>query len=186
MRRAGRDRRHSEGKRQGDLGESGACDVRRRAHRRDRARHQARRHRVPDPPCGIHRPQLALRASGHDQFGRARHLPRRAVEARERHSDRRCRGAARGDQATRARIQIHAGHRPFAWHPRRADDVRAETGAGLRRVFARPCAAHRGARGNRHLRDFGRGRHLRQYRSARGSSMSRKSSASPSNPSRRR
>ena len=59
--------------------------VRCRAHRRDRARGQARRHRVPHPSRGIRRPGSALRASGHDFVRRARHLPGGAARARRRH-----------------------------------------------------------------------------------------------------
>ena len=45
------------------------------AHRRDRARDQARRHRLPHPSRRIHRAGFALRAPGHDLVRRARHLP---------------------------------------------------------------------------------------------------------------
>ena len=132
---------------------------------------QARRHRVPDASGRIHRPGLALRASGHDEFRRARHLPRRAVAARQRHPDRRRRRAARGAEAPRLRAQDDADDRPLARHPRRADHLRPQARAGLRRVRARPGAAGRGARGNLDLRDFRRGRHVRQYRSAASRSM---------------
>ena len=46
-------------------------------------------------------PELALRASGHDELRRARHLPRRAAFARRRSPHRRCRRAARRDQEAR-------------------------------------------------------------------------------------
>jgi adenylosuccinate lyase len=53
----------------------GGGRVRRGAHRRDRARNQARRHRLPDQSGRNRRPGSALRAPGHDLVGRARHLP---------------------------------------------------------------------------------------------------------------
>ena len=65
------------------------ADLRRRPHRRDRARDQARRHRLPDPSRRNRRPRGALRASGHDLLRRARHLPQRPAHARRRHPDRR-------------------------------------------------------------------------------------------------
>ena len=102
--------------------------VRRRAHRRDRARDQARRHRLPDPPRRARRPRGALRAPGHDLVRRARHLPRRAARARRRPADRRYRPAARGAQDARLRAQDDADHRPQPRHPRRADDVRPQAG----------------------------------------------------------
>ena len=77
-----------------DLGERQERRTSNRPHRRDRARDQARRHRLPHPSGRDRRPRGALRASGHDLVGRARHLPRRAARARRRHSHRRCRGAA--------------------------------------------------------------------------------------------
>ena len=119
------------------------AEVRHRAHRRDRAGHQARRHRLSHPPRRVHRRGRALRPSGHDEFGRARHLPRGAASARLRHPDRRRRRAARRDQAPRLRAQADADHRPLARHPRRAHDLRAQARAGLRGIFARPRAARR-------------------------------------------
>ena len=144
------------------------ADVRRRAHRRDRARGQARRHRLPDASRRDRRPRGALRAPGHDVVRRARHLPQRAARARRRHPDRRCRQAARRAQAPRLRAQDDADHRPLARHPRRADDVRAQARAGLCGIRARQGAAGRGPQGGRDLRDLRRGRHLRADRSARG------------------
>ena len=46
------------------------------------------------------------------------------------------------------RAQDDADHRPLAWHPRRADDLRAEACAGLCRIFPRPRAPGDGARGD--------------------------------------
>ena len=126
--------------------------------------------------------EFALRPSGHDELGRARHLPRRAAEARERHPDRRRRRAARGAEAPRLRAQDDPDHRPLARHPRRADHLRRQARAGLRRIFPRPRAARRGARGDLHLRHLRRGRHLRQHRPAgRGA---RGGEARPAGPSR--
>ena len=59
--------------------------------------------------------------------------------------------------------------RPLARHPCRADHVRPQARGRLCRILARPGAARDGAQGSRHLRDIWRRRHLRQYRSARGS-----------------
>ena len=150
--------------------------VRDRAHRRDRARDPARRHRLPHQPRRAYRPRSALPASGHDLERRARHRARRAADAGRRPPARRSRRAARRAEAPRVRVQEHADHRPQPRHPCRADDLRREARRALRRVRARR-AAGRGARGDRDLRDLGRGRHLRQHRSARWRSMSRRSSA---------
>ena len=57
--------------------------------------------------------------------------------------------------------------RPQPRHPRRADHLRRQAGAGLCRVHALPRAAGRGPRRDRDLRHLRRGRHLRQYRPAR-------------------
>ena len=57
--------------------------------------------------------------------------------------------------------------RPQPWHPCRADDVRRQAGAGLCRIHALPRAARQRKGRDRHLRHLGRGRQLRQYRSAR-------------------
>ena len=84
-----------------------------------------------------------------------------------RHPACRPRRAACGAEEARLRAQGHGHDRPQPRHPCRADDLRRQAGAGLCRVFALPRAAGRGARGDRDLRDLGRGRHLRQHRSAR-------------------
>ena len=115
-----------------------ARHLRRRPHRRDRARGQARRHRLPDASRRDRRAGGALRASGHDLVGRARHLLQRAARARRRHPDRRCRRAAGRAEAPRLRAQDDADHRPLARHPCRAGDLRAQARAGLCRVRARP------------------------------------------------
>ena len=124
-----------------DLGQGRQRDFRHRAHRRDRARGQARRHRVPHPSRRDRRPGGALRAPGHDLVRRARHLPQRAARARRRHPDRRRRQAARRAQAPRLRAQDDADHRPLARHPRRADHVRAQARAGLCRIRPRQATA---------------------------------------------
>ena len=160
----GRDRPHSEGGGEGDPKQGRQGQVRRRADRRDRKDDQARRHRLPHPPRRIHRAGRAVRAPGHDQLRRARHLPRRAAQAGERHSDRRRRRAARGAQAPRLRAQAHPDHRPLAWRPRRADHLRPQARFGLCRVLARPGAAGRGAGGDFDRGDLRRRRHLRQHR----------------------
>ena len=114
--------------------------LRRRAHRRDRARGQARRHRLPHPPRRDRRAGGALRAPGHDLVRRARHLPQRPAGARRRPPDRRRRQAAGRARAPRLRAQDHADHRPHARHPRRADHLRAEARLCPRRVRARTRA----------------------------------------------
>ncbi len=49
--------------------------------------------------------------------------------------------------------QVYPDDRAQPRHPRRAGDLRAQAGAGLRRVRPLPEAARSGARGDRHLRD---------------------------------
>ena len=169
-----------------DLGEGAPRDLRCRAHRRDRARDQARRDRVPDAPCRDRRAGSALRASGHDVARRARHLPQRAAHARRRHPDRRRRQAARGAQAPRLRAQDDPDHRPLARHPCRAGDVRAQARAGLRGVRAlQASASSRPARRSRPARSPARSAPSR--RSIRASKrMSPPRWASRSSRSRRR
>ena len=70
-------------------------------------------------------------------------------------------------EAPRLRAQTDADHRPLAWHPRRTDHVRPQARPSLCGIRARPRPARRGAGGSRDLRDLGRGRHVRQHRSAR-------------------
>ena len=142
-------------------------DLRRRADRRDRARDQARRHRLPDPSGRNCRPRGALRASGHDLVRRARHLPQRAAGARRRPADRRRRQGAGGAEEARLRAQDDADHRPLPRHSCRARHVRAEARLRLCGIHPRPRAAGRRPQGNRDLRDLRRGRHLRPDRSAR-------------------
>ena len=168
-RRHGRARDHPEGGGEENLGQGQTGEIRRRAHRCDRARGQARRDRVPHASCGDRRARGALRAFRHDVVGRARYLLQRAARARGRSADRRHRQAAQGAQAPRLRIQEDSDHRPLARHPCRADHVRAQARLCLCRVFARARAAGRGAQGSRDLRHLRRGRHLRPSRSARGS-----------------
>ena len=73
--------------------------------------------------------------------------------------------------------KLHADDRPQPRHPCRAGHLRAQAGAGLCRVRPRPRPAGGGARGDRHLRDLRRGRHLRQYRSARRGACRREDGA---------
>ena len=89
------------------------------------------------------------------------------LAARRRPADRRHRQGAGGAEEARLRAQDDADHRPLAWHPRRAGDVRPETRLRLRGIFARPRAPRCRAQGSRDLRDLGRGRHVRADRSAR-------------------
>ncbi len=118
--------------------------LRRRAHRRDRARGEARRHRLPDASCRDRRAGGAVRASRSDLLRRARHLLQRAAHARGRPSDRRRRSAARGTQAARLRVQGHADHRPFARHSCGADHIRPEARFRLCGVRPRTRARLRG------------------------------------------
>ena len=166
--RAGGTRRDPEGGRQDDLGQGQGRHLRRRADRRDRARDQARRHRLPDPSGRNRRPRGALRAPGHDLLRRARHLPQRATDPRRRPPDRRHRQGAGGAEEARLRAQDDADHRPLPRHPCRAGDLRAEARLRLCGILPRPRAAGRRPQGSRDLRDLGRGRHLRPDRSARG------------------
>ena len=163
----GRTRRHPQGSREDDLGQGQERHLRRRADRRDRARDQARRHRLPDPSGRNRRPRGALRAPGHDLLRRARHLPQRAAHPRRRHPDRRRRQGAGGAEEARLRAQDDADHRPLPRHPCRAGDVRAQARLRLCGIFPRPRAPGRRPQGSRDLRDLGRRRHLRADRSAR-------------------
>ena len=142
--------------------------LRRRADRRDRARDQARRHRLPHPSGRNRRSRSALRAPGHDLLGRARHLPQRAAYPRRRPADCRPRQGSGGAEEARLRAQDDADHRPLARHSCRARHVRAEACLRLRGILARPRAPGRRPQGSRDLRDFRRGRHLCPDRSAGG------------------
>ena len=133
--RAGRARGDPEVGGRGDL-EGEGRRVRRRPHRRDRGGDQARRDRVPDASRRARRRRGALRAPGDDLVGRARHLPQRAARARLRHPARRSRRAAGGAEAAGLRAQGHGDDRAQPRHPRRADHLRGEAGAGLCRVRA--------------------------------------------------
>ncbi len=59
-RRHGRTRHDPEGGGEEDLGKGQCGEIRHRAHRRDRARGQARRHRLPDPSCRIRRSAMRV------------------------------------------------------------------------------------------------------------------------------
>ena len=183
LRRAGGARDHPGERRARRMG---ARQVRGRAHRRDRARDPPRRDRLSDQPRRACRPRGALCAPGDDLERCARHLLRGAAERGRRHPAGRSRRVARSAEAARLRAQIHADGRAQPRHPRRADDLRIEARRALRRVRAQPRPPCRRAQGSRDLRDLGRGRHLRQYRSRGSRRMSRKSSASSPSRSRRR
>ena len=116
------------------------------AYRRDRARGEARCHRVPDASFGDRRAGSALRASGHDVIGRARHLPVGAAAARRRYPDRRCRCAAGRAEAPRAGAQAHRHHRPQPRHPCRANYLRRQARRVLCRVRTGEGAVGDGAR----------------------------------------
>ncbi len=121
--------------------------LRRATHRCHRARGQARCHRLPDLSGRDRRARRPLRASGHDLFGRARHLPECAAGARRPTSCSaismicsRCCGAAPSN------MNGHHLHRPQPRHSRRADDLRPQACLRLRRVRPRPRAAGRARR----------------------------------------
>ena len=154
--RAGGTGGHPEGGGENRLGQGPRRHFRRGADRRDRARNQARRHRLHDPFGRNRRPRGALRAPGHDLLRRARHLPERATDAGGRPAGRRHRQGAGGAEEARLRTQDDADHRPLARHPRRAGHLRAEACLCLCGIFPRPRAADRCPQGSRDLRDFGR------------------------------
>src|SRR6266545_3853960 len=111
--RAGRTRRHPQGSRQDGLDQGTQRHLRRRPDRRDRARDQARRHRLSDPSGRNRRPRGTLCPPGHDVLRRARHLPQRAAHPRRRPPDIRYRqGSGRAEKA-RLRAQDDADHRPL-------------------------------------------------------------------------
>ena len=173
--RAGGAWRDPEGRRQDDLGQGQERHLRCRADRRDRARNQARRHRLPHPSRRDRRPRGALRAPGHDLLRRARHLPQRAAHPRRRHPDRRYRQGPGGAEEARLRAQDDADHRPLPRHPCRAGDLRAQARFCLCGIFPRPRAAGAGAQGGRDLRDL-----------RRRSAPSRRSTRASKSTSRRR
>jgi adenylosuccinate lyase len=115
-----------------DKGQQGR--VRHCAHRRDRARGQARRHRILEPSRRDRRPRGALRAPGHDIVRRARHLPGGAAHPRRRPAARRPRRPAGGAQAPRLRAQDDGVHRPQPRRSRRADHLWPQARASLCRV----------------------------------------------------
>ena len=154
--------------RKDDLGKGRQGDVRRGADRRDRARDQARRHRLPDAPGRDRRPGSALRPSGHDLVGRARHLPHRAA------------GQAPPTCCSPISTRLLAALKKRAFEHKdtvtigRSHGIHAEPttfGVKLAQAYAefaaRAHAAGRGARRDRDLRHFRRGRHVRQHRPAR-------------------
>ena len=143
-----------EGSGAGDLGQGQGRQIRHRPHRRDRARGQARRHRLPDPSRRDRRAAGAVRAPGHDLLGRARHLPQRAARPRRRPPHRGRRQGARRAQAPRLRIQDDADGRPFPRHPCRADHLRPQARLCLCRILTRPRTPGGGAPGGRDLRHF--------------------------------
>ena len=105
------------------------------------------------------------------------------LDARRRPAPRRSRRAAGGAEAPRLRAQGHADDRPQPRHPCRADHLRPEARLRLCRVrtaHARGCS---GARGDRHLRDLRRRRHLRQCRPAGRGARRRSAGPEPSSRS---
>ena len=86
--------------------------LRRRPHRRDRARDQARRHRLPDPRHRDRRARGAVPAPGHDLVGRQRHGPGGAARPGHRPADRGRRPGAGGAEAPGLRAPADA--RPSA------------------------------------------------------------------------
>ncbi len=123
--------------------------VRCRADRRDRGRHQARRHRVSDASGRDHWAGSTVPASGHDLVGRARHDACGAAQPRFGHPHRRSRAAAGRAEDAGQGAQILDHDRPLARHPCRADHFRHQAGAGPCRVRARQGAADQGARRSR-------------------------------------
>ena len=107
-------------------GRRAKAQVRHRPDRRDRARGQARRHRLPDPSRRDRRPRGALPAPGHDLVRRARHLLRRAAVAA---ADMLIDDVDVLLAALKRRAFEHkltADHRPQPRHPRRADHLRPQ------------------------------------------------------------
>ena len=72
----------------------------------------------------------------------------------------------RGPEDPRIRVQGHRADRPHARHARRADHVRSQAGALVRRDAAQSHALLRRGGGHAGRQDFGRGRNLRAHRSA--------------------
>ena len=110
-------------------------------------RDQARCHRLSRLGGAASRPRSALHAPGHDQLRRARH---HAVGAAHTGfadiliADMDALLAAH--QAPRHRAQAHPHHRPQPRHPCRTHHLRAQAGAGLCRIRARPRPAGGSAR----------------------------------------
>ena len=160
--------------------------IRRRAHRRNRTDHAARRHRLH------HRGRRASRAGGAlaplrpDLVRRRRHRAGAADAPGLRPDPQGHRGAARGGAAARRGAPPHADDRPHARRARRADDVRLEARALVRRASARPrarrCAPARSCRSARSPAPSARSRtSIRRSRRA-----SAPASACSRRPSRRR
>ena len=192
----GRARRHSEGRRQENLGQGQERHFRRRAHRCDRARGQARRHRLPHASRRDRGTRGALRASGHDLLRRARHLLQRAAGARRRSADRRRRqaprGAARGAPSSTRRTPtigrshgIHAEPTTFGVKLAYAyaEFFRAKRTAHLRRATEVATCAHfraRSARSRRSIRGWRRMSPRRwDSRSSRSRPRSSRATATP-------
>ena len=142
--------------------ERGAFDLERiDAHR---ARDPARRHRLSHKPRRTCWLGSAFHPSGHDLERCARHRFCGPARRRRRPVAQGSRGAAPGAEATRHRAQIHADHRPQSRHPCRADELRPQACGPLCRIRPRPRPARGRAPRDRHLQDFGCGRHLCPYR----------------------
>ena len=183
---AGGTRHNPQGSREDDLGQGQERHLRRRPDRRDRARDQARRHRLPDPSGRNRRPRGALRPPGHDLLRRARHLLQRPAHPRRGPADIRRRQGSGGAEEARLRAQDDADHRPLPRHPCRAGHVRSQARLCLCGIFPRPRAPGRRPQGGRHLRDFGRRRHFCADRPARrGARCESDGAASPSRSRRK-
>ena len=156
--------------------------VRHRPDRGDRADHPARRHRVHDRGRRAGRARRALAPLRADLVRRRRH---RAgdPDARGLRPDRQGHRRADGGGARARRgAPAHADDRPHPRRARRADDVRPEAGAVVRRAAAR--SRPRAARARRRRRSA-RSR-ARSGRSRTSTRRSRRASARGSGCSRRR
>ncbi len=151
---------------QDHLGARLGGQVRRGAHRRDRARGQARRDRLPHASGRAHRPGRALRARGAHLLRRARHLLQCSAGAGRRSADRRSRRLAGRAEETCDRAQDDADHRPQPRHSRRADHVRRQAGLCLCRVRPGQGPSRGRSQGGFDLRHLRRGRQLCQHRPA--------------------
>ena len=131
-------------------------------------------------------PVGALAALRDDVVGRHRHRAGAADARGLRSHSEEPRRADGGGAAARRRAPPHADDRPHARRARRADDVRPEAGALVRRAGARSRPPRARARGDRGGQAVGRGRHLCPPARRRSSATSARRSASSRCRSRRR